>query len=79
MHALALAAGSAYRAEGASHGRVAGVVRFLAGLRPEVLEKDIAEGRTFPAPGEVMGAEWIPGLMVAPPVDGSALSPARGC
>ena len=76
VQALALTAGAAYRAEGASPGRVAGVVRFLSGVRPEVLERDIAAGRTFPAPGVMLGAAWIPGLMVKPPVDDPGLSPA---
>jgi hypothetical protein len=73
-HALALAVGNAYREQGASPGRVAGVIRFLAHLRPEVLEKDIAAGRTFPVPSELFGAQWMPGMMVEPPVNDPGLS-----
>lgn len=75
MHALALAVGNAYREHGASPGRVAGVIRFLAGLRPQVLEEDLAEGRTFPVPSELFGVQWMPGMMVEPPMNDPQLSP----
>jgi hypothetical protein len=67
---LAVAVGAAYRREGASLGRVAGVVRFLGGCQIEWIEAELAAGRTVPVPADFLreyGVELIlrPGIMVA--------------
>src|SRR5437588_55328 len=68
--ALAVAAGIRYRREGAAPDRVAGVVRFLAGLPIDRLEEEFAAGRTFPVPGAMLGEAWLPGIMIPPPEEG---------
>lgn len=69
VEALAVATGARYRAAGAGADRVAGVVKFLAGLTLERLEADLEAGRTFPVPAAMLGTDTIPGLMIEPPSD----------
>jgi hypothetical protein len=75
---FAVAAGIRYRDEGADPGRVAGVVKFLAGQTLERLEAEFATGRTYPVPATLLeraAAEedvalpdaWIPGFLMEPP------------
>jgi hypothetical protein len=81
---LAVAVGMRYRGLGADDGRVAGVVKYLAGVSPEQLEAHLNDGRTFVVPEmllrRVAAAEGIPycgtlpGTMTEPP-DDPALSP----
>jgi hypothetical protein len=72
--AVAVAVGMTYRKHGATPERVAGVVKFLAGLGLERLKAEIKLGNTFPVPGSLMGGDWIPGMMV-PPVNTARLMP----
>jgi hypothetical protein len=79
---FAVFVGSRYRDEGASDGRVAGVVKCLAGFsaawgrdREHELEGALAAGRTFPVPEDLLGRmerpeQWLPGMFIEPPYDG---------
>jgi len=51
---------------GAPAGWVAGSVRLLAGLGIDRLRGHLAAGRTLPVPGLVLGAGYLPGLMIDP-------------
>jgi hypothetical protein len=78
---LALAAAAVHRELGADPGRVAGVVRLLAGMSVERLEAELAAGRTYPVPAALLGVEprpacWLPGMLVRPPADDPTLTPA---
>lgn len=74
VQVFALAAGSRHRDEGASSGRVTGVVRFLAGLTLEKLEVDIEAGRTFVVPASMLDGTWLPGLLIEPPLSDPSLT-----
>jgi hypothetical protein len=73
--AVAVAAGMLYRRAGAGDDRVVGVVRFLADLGIVRLREHLAVGRTLPVPGLMLGADYLPGLMIDPRKDLGPISP----
>src|SRR5262245_20701785 len=77
---VAVGVGVRYRAEGAGNDRVAGVVKFLAGLPIEHLEAHLERGETFVVPAALLGtaprpACWLPGMLIKPPYDDPELTP----
>jgi MerR-like DNA binding protein len=73
---LAVAAAACYRAEGADPNRVAGIIRFVIACGIDWLEKEMAEGRTLPVPGAMLGSILLPGVMVEPIVNDPSNAPA---
>jgi len=86
MRVLALASAQRHLALGAEWSRAAGVARFLSGLSAEVLETNLADGKTLPIPATQLkdaaalaglpDGLWMPGLLVAPPYDDPGQTPA---
>jgi hypothetical protein len=85
VQVLALTAGMRYRREGAGPERVAGIIHFLSRISLERLEAHLDKGETYTVPASLIQqaatAEclserfWLPGMLIAPPLDDPALTP----